>query len=61
MMYKQVECPICGNKTTAKSTDEIQKCRWCRRLFKVNLIRKNKNGKHPKYDWILEHVDFDEV
>lgn len=61
MMYKQIECQTCGNKTTVKSTDEIQKCRWCRRLFKVNLIRKNKNGKHPKYDWILENVDFDEV
>lgn len=58
MMYKQIECPTCGNTTTAKSVPEAQKCRWCRRLFKVNVKRRNKEGRKGKYDWSAEPVDF---
>lgn len=61
MMYKQIECPTCGNTTTAKSVPEPQKCRWCRRLFKVNVKRRNKEGRKGKYDWSAEPVDFDET
>ena len=57
MMYNQIECPICGNTTTAKSVEEPQKCRWCRRLFKVTLS-KRKQGK--KWIWSAEAVDFEE-
>lgn len=60
MMYNQIECPTCGNTVTAKSVDEPQKCKWCRRLFKVNIIRKNKEGKKAKYNWTAEPVDFDD-
>lgn len=59
MMYHQIECPTCGNTTTAKSIDEPQKCRWCRRLFKVTVTKRNTNGKKAKFDWSAEHVDFD--
>lgn len=45
MMYKQIECPTCGNVTTAKSIHEPQKCQWCRRLFKVTITKRNTNGK----------------
>ncbi|MEE1301256.1 MAG: hypothetical protein UHD64_00625 [Bacteroidales bacterium] len=58
MMYKQIECPTCGNTTTAKSTPEVQKCRWCRRLFKATVTRRNKEGKKGKFDWTIEPVDF---
>lgn len=58
MIYKQIECPTCGNETTAKSVEEPQKCRWCRRLFKVTLTRRNKQGKKNKYNWSVEPVDF---
>lgn len=58
MMYKQIECPTCGNETTAKAIDEPQKCRWCRRLFKVNVTRRNKEGRKGKYNWSAEPVDF---
>ena len=58
MMYKQIECPTCGNTTTAKSVSEAQKCKWCRRLFKVNVTRRNKEGRKGKYDWSAESVDF---
>lgn len=54
MMYESIECPTCGNVTTAKSIDEPQKCRWCRRLFKVRVMR--RGGK--KFDWEAEAVDF---
>ena len=60
MMYKQIECPTCGNTTTAKSVDEAQKCKWCRRLFKVKVTRRNKAGKKAKFDWSAEPVDFPE-
>lgn len=58
MMYKQIECPTCGNEITAKSVDEPQKCRYCRRLFKVKVTKRNKNGKKNKYNWSVEFVDF---
>lgn len=58
MMYKQIECPTCGNETTAKSVPEAQKCKWCRRLFKVTVTRRNKNGGKGKYSWTAEPVDF---
>ena len=58
MMYKQIDCPQCGNPTTAKAIPETQKCMWCRRLFKVDVTRRNKEGKKAKYDWAAEPVDF---
>lgn len=56
MMYSSIECPICGNETVAKSIKEPQKCKWCRRLFSVNLYTKRKG----KYIWEAEPVDFAE-
>ena len=56
MMYKQIECPTCGNVTTAKAIKEPQKCRWCRRLFKVTQT----HVKGKKWDWNAEPVDFPE-
>lgn len=58
MIYKQIECPTCGNETTAKSIPEPQKCKWCRRLFKVTITRRNKEGRKGKYNWSVEVVDF---
>lgn len=58
MMYRQIECPTCGNTTTAKSVPEAQKCKWCRRLFKVTVTRRNKEGRKGKFDWTSEPVDF---
>ena len=60
MMYQQIECPTCGNETLAKSIHEPQKCRWCRRLFRVILTRRNKQGGKAKYNWEVEPVDFPE-
>ena len=54
MMYEDIECPMCGNVTTAKSIDGPQKCMWCRRLFKVRVTR--RGGK--KFYWEVEAVDF---
>lgn len=54
-MYNQIECPHCGNVTTAKSIPEEQKCKWCRRLFKVNVKR---NKKKKKCTWSVEPIDF---
>lgn len=61
VIYQQIECPVCGNTTTAKSVEEPQKCKWCRRLFKVKVTRRNKEGsKKAKYNWEAEPVDFEE-
>ncbi len=60
MLYNSIECPTCGNETTAKSIKEPQKCRWCRRLFRVTLKRKNKEGQKAKYNWEVEPVDFED-
>lgn len=60
MMYKQIECPTCGNVTTAKSIHEPQECQWCRRLFKVTITKRNANGKKGKFSWSAEPVDFEE-
>ena len=56
MIYNKIECPICGNKTIAKSINEPQKCKWCRRLFSVNLTKMK-----GKYIWEAEPVDFHEL
>ena len=58
MKYRLIECPTCGNVTKAKDVYEAQKCKWCRRLFKVTITRRNKEGKKAKYDWNVEPVDF---
>lgn len=60
MIYNKIICPTCGNTVIAKSIDEPQKCRWCRRLFKVNVTVRNKQGKKQKYNWSVEPVDFPE-
>lgn len=53
MMYRRIECPTCGNETTAKSIPENQKCKWCRRLFKVKVVGRGKKSK-----WTAEFVEF---
>ena len=53
MMYQKIDCPSCGNEVAAKRTRETQKCKWCRRLFKVNIVR-IKGRLH----WDAEPVDF---
>ena len=60
MLYKQIECPTCGNTVDAKSIKEPQKCRWCRRLFKVSVVRRNKEGRKGKFDWTAKPVEFDD-
>ena len=55
MMYNKIECPNCGNKIVAKSVKEPQKCKWCRRLFSVNLTKRK-----GKWLWQAEPVDFPE-
>lgn len=59
MMYKKIDCPTCGNETIAKSVREPQKCKWCRRLFKVNIVKRNKESKKAKFNWNIEPIDFD--
>lgn len=50
-IYKCVDCPTCGNPITIKLHEkEIQKCQWCRRLFKIDVINKICN---------VEAIDFE--
>ena len=58
MMYNQIECPVCGNETTAKLTEEPQKCKWCRKLFKIKISEKRKMGNKAKNIWYAEPVEF---
>ena len=58
MMYNRIECPTCGNETVAKSTKEPQKCKWCRRLFSVNLTkRKGKSTGSASQIYFPEPAD----
>lgn len=56
MTYNKIECPMCGNEIVARSIKEPQKCKWCRRLFSVNLIKRK-----GKYIWEAKPVDFPEL
>lgn len=56
MMFKQITCPTCGNTISAKSVDEPQRCRYCKRPFKVKLKRLNKFGQRGKYYWDVESI-----
>lgn len=60
-----VECPHCGNYTNAKAVWEPQKCKYCRRLYKVTYM--GKPNKHSKRNigegedvptWEAEAADF---
>ena len=55
MMYHRIECPTCGDEIVAESTKEPQRCKWCRRLFSVNLTKRKR-----KYIWEAEQIDFPE-
>lgn len=44
MVYRNVECPHCGNDISVKNIQEDQKCKWCRRLVKAKFTRR-KNGR----------------
>ena len=55
MMYHKIECPTCGNEMVAKSVKEPQKCKWCRRLFLVNLTKRK-----GKWLWQAKPIDFPE-
>ena len=52
---RREDCPWCGNEVVAKANGEHQKCKWCKRLFKVSNT-KRKGG----WIWNLECVDFPE-
>lgn len=56
MLYRIVDCPTCGNEITI-SSNEMQKCKWCKRWFRVTIKRLNKIGKKAKLKWIVEAVD----
>ena len=49
--YGKIECPVCGNDIQAQYTRGVQKCKWCRRLFVVNVVRKGQ-----KTFWEAEEV-----
>ena len=61
MMYRDIECPVCGNTTEAKSIREPQKCTWCKRYYKVDIVKRNKEGKKVKFDWFAEPTDLPTV
>lgn len=56
MMYHTIECPHCGNPTVAKAIPDNQKCRYCRRLYKVTVSKPSPKSK--KHHWDVELVDF---
>lgn len=53
MMYRNVECPTCGNVIRIKCVRHPQKCDYCRRMLKVNVTNGGKR-------WETEAVDFDQ-
>lgn len=53
MMFREVICPHCGNEIVASSRKESQFCKFCRRTFKVEIKKLNKEGKKPKFAWKL--------
>lgn len=60
-----VECPHCGNYTNAKAVWEPQRCKYCRRLYKVTYMGKpNKRSKRNIGEdgpiWEAEAVNFED-
>lgn len=43
MKYTKVDCPSCGNSTTARSEEGIQKCSFCRRMFEIKFKKLSRN------------------
>ena len=49
-----IDCPHCGNEIRVRLGDENKKCRWCRRLLKIEV--KHLGGK--RYDFTAIPIDF---
>lgn len=56
MMYRNIECPNCGNEVLAKNIKEAQKCKFCKRLF---AIKTKQRGR--KFIWDAVPVEFETV
>ena len=56
MMHRTIDCPHCGNPTTATSVSEAQKCKYCRRLFKIKITKRRQKSR--KLIWEAEAIDF---
>lgn len=54
MKPKVIECPHCGNEIKVRFGDENKKCRWCRRLLKIEA--KHLGGK--RWDFTAIPIDF---
>ena len=54
VMYRSIECPTCGNEIVVTDTNELQKCKWCRRLLEVKVTKKGR-----KYFFECIPVDFE--
>lgn len=64
-------CPWCGNEIMANDSDDSQKCKWCRRLYKVKApawepeCQEFEGGfefekpKRPKYRFVDGHVEYE--
>lgn len=53
MMYRNVECPTCGNVIRIKCVWHPQKCDYCRRMLRVKVTNGGKR-------WETEAVNFDQ-
>lgn len=45
MMYRKIDCPVCGNEITVKKMRGAQKCPYCKRFFEVE-VTKIRNKKY---------------
>lgn len=51
--YNLVACPHCGNDISAKSIKEEQKCRFCKRKYKIFF-----SGHGRKTHWEPVAIDY---
>lgn len=56
MLYRNVECPHCGNEISVSNTSNNQKCCWCRRLVSAKFVKVSKK----RIVCNIEPVDFPE-
>lgn len=54
MKLTVIDCPHCGNEVKVRLGDENRKCRWCRRLYRVEA--KHLGGK--RYSFTAIPIDF---
>lgn len=54
MTNKEIICPICGNEIVSTATYKVQRCPYCKRQYKVEIIKSKSKWKWEAKEYVKE-------